>query len=402
MNINRRIAIRLSLLVTFAVILTAASSRPQADTGTCGGASVTLPFTDVPGTNAFFCSIAEAYYSGLANGTTSTTYSPGGNVTRAQMAAFVTRTLDQSLKRGSRRAALQQWATPTSVPFTGTTTVGTKPFGIACDGADLWVANEASGTVSRVRASDGKLLENWTGATGAQCVLIARGRVFITGLGDFGKIYVIDPKLGVGAVTTLTSLLPEDPIGITFDGFNLWVANSGGNSISRVHPNTGAVTTFTGFDDPRGILFDGTHIWAIEFIGSKIKKVDPASGIVLQTIDSGGNPIFPAFDGTNLWVPNKGGDSVTVVRVKDSAGNPLNPAFVLATLTGNGMDFPITAAFDGERILVTNLSDNVALWRASDLTPLGFFAGATDSLGACSDGLNFWITLYNSSAIARF
>ena len=401
MKFNRSIAVRAVLLITLIASLSLLSGRMQADTGSCGGVTVTLPFTDVQG-NPFFCLIAEAYYSGLTAGTSATTYGPGNVVNREQMAAFITRTLDQSLRRGSRRAALKQWATPTSVPFTGKTTVGTKPFAIECDGADLWVTNEMSGTVSRVRASDGKLLETWTGATSAQCIVIARGRIFITGLGASGKIYVIDPKQPAGAVTTLTSSLPTDPNGITFDGFNLWVANSGGDSISKVNPNTAAVTTFTGFADPRGILFDGTHIWAIEFIGSKIKKVDPATGNVLQTINSGGNPLFPVFDGINLWVPNKGGDSVTVVRIKDSAGNPLTTAFVLATLTGNGMDFPITAAFDGERILVTNLIDNVSLWRATDLTPLGFFAGAPDALGACSDGLNFWVTLYNSGEIARF
>jgi DNA-binding beta-propeller fold protein YncE len=401
MKFNRSIVVRALVLITLVVSLTVLSRRSQADTGTCGGVLVTLPFTDVGG-SGLFCQIAEAYFSGLTNGATATTYSPGTVVTREQMAAFVTRTLDQSLRRGSRRAALKQWATPTSVPFTGKTTVGAKPFAIECDGADLWVTNETSGTVSRVRASDGKLLETWTGATGAQCMVIARGRVFVTGIGAPGKIYVIDPKQAAGAVTVLTNSLPTDPNGITFDGFNLWVANSGGDSISRVNPNTAAVTTFTGFADPRGILFDGTHIWAIEFIGSKIKKVDPATGAVLQTINVGGNPLFPVFDGINLWVPNKGGDSVSVVRVKDNSGNPLTTAFVLATLTGNGMDFPITAAFDGERILVTNLSDNVSLWRATDLQPLGFFAGATDSLGACSDGLNFWITLYNSGEIARF
>jgi len=62
-----------------------------------------LPFTDVMG-SPFFCQIAEAFFSGLTNGTSATTFSPSQNVTREQMAAFTTRTMDQSLKRGSRRA----------------------------------------------------------------------------------------------------------------------------------------------------------------------------------------------------------------------------------------------------------------------------------------------------------
>ena len=78
----------------------------------------TLPFTDVMG-NIFFCQIAEAYFSGLTNGTTPTTYSPSDPVLRDQMAAFVTRTQDSALRRGSRRAALGQWALPSALSATG-------------------------------------------------------------------------------------------------------------------------------------------------------------------------------------------------------------------------------------------------------------------------------------------
>ena len=92
------------VLLALLLLITAASTRLHADTGTCGGASITLPFTDVPSTNTFFCSIAAAYFSGLTNGTSATTYSPSASVTREQMAAFITRTMDQSLKRGSQRA----------------------------------------------------------------------------------------------------------------------------------------------------------------------------------------------------------------------------------------------------------------------------------------------------------
>ena len=94
--------------------LTGASRLVRADTGTCGGASITLPFTDVSASNIFFCSIAQAYISGLTNGTSATSYDPATAVTREQMSAFITRTQDSALKRGNRRAALGQWWTPTS------------------------------------------------------------------------------------------------------------------------------------------------------------------------------------------------------------------------------------------------------------------------------------------------
>jgi hypothetical protein len=112
MKFNYRSTIRAALLIALCLVITVASTRLRADTGSCGMGMTTLPFTDVPATNTFFCSIASAYFTGLTNGTTPTTYNPGDPVPREQMAAFVTRTMDQSLKRGSRRAALRQYWTP--------------------------------------------------------------------------------------------------------------------------------------------------------------------------------------------------------------------------------------------------------------------------------------------------
>jgi hypothetical protein len=180
MKINNRSTFRAAVVLALMLVITLASSRLRADSGTCAGAITNVPFTDVGG-NFFFCSIAGAYFSGLTSGTTPTTYSPSENVLRDQMAAFITRTLDQSLKRGSRRAALKQFWTPTTPEDLTLTTVGTLPVSVESDGADLWVANSASDEVSRVRASDGKLLETWSGATGAMGVLCAKGLIFVTG-----------------------------------------------------------------------------------------------------------------------------------------------------------------------------------------------------------------------------
>src|SRR5262249_37882317 len=138
----------------------------------------------------FFCQIAEAYFSGLANGNSLTTFNPSGNVTRDQMAAFTTRTLDQSIQRGSRRAALDQWWTTQTRQNLRLIDVGAAPESVKSDGADLWVANNSfGGTVSRVRASDGRLLETWTGASNALKVLVAMGKVFVTGGTTPGSLY---------------------------------------------------------------------------------------------------------------------------------------------------------------------------------------------------------------------
>ena len=397
MKIKTSIAIRVTLLISLMVSATVVSSRLQADSGTCGGVTTTLPFTDVT-SSPFFCQIAEAYFSGLSNGTTATTYSPGNNVTREQMAAFVTRTMDQSLKRGSRRAALDQYWSPVSSEFLELTAVGGAPGSVKSDGADLWVTNLGGDSVSRVRASDGKLLETWTGAEAASAVLVSRGLIFVTGRTDPGSLYLIDPTQPVGAVTTLPFSLGAFPFSITFDGLRIWTANPQGGSVSLVIlAGPGIVNTVTaGFTSPIGILYDGNNVWVTDDGPGTLLKLDSTGGII-QTVTVGTHPRYPVFDGTNIWVPNFGPSTVTVVRASTGA--------VLATLAGNGLNGPASAAFDGERILVTNATGNsVSLWKASDLTPLGSVStgSSTTPLGACSDGLNFWITLQNTGKIARF
>jgi hypothetical protein len=167
---------------------------------------------------------------------------------------------------------------------------------------------------------------------------------------------------------------------------------------------TSVTTVSTGFLKPYGVIYDGSHIWVTDITANTLLRLN-ADGSIAQTINVGSGPVFPVFDGTNIWVPNYGSSSVTVVRVKDAGGNPLASAFVLATLTGNGLNGPETFAFDGERVLVTNASGHsVSLWKAADLAPLGSFTTGvgTTPVYACSDGLNFWITLPTTNKLARF
>jgi hypothetical protein len=359
--------------------------------GACG------PFTDAAA-DSFCPFVLEIFYLGITTGTTPTTYDPSSNVSRLQMAAFLSRTVDSALKRGSRRAAMDQFWTTQNATVLGVTTVGALPAIVASDGADVWVANSGDATVSRVRGSDGKLLETWTGATNAFGILPAMGRVFATGNLTPGRLYRIDPSEPAGAVTTVASNLGTGPLSIAFDGTRIWTANQ--FSVSIVTPGATipwTVTTVTaGFATQDGIIFDGANIWTTKDSPGAILKLDSA-GAILLTVTVGSSPRFPGFDGNNIWVPTTD-NTVSVIRPSSGA--------ILATLTGNGLDEPKTAVFDGQRLLVTNFNfggpGSVSVWKAADLTPIGSFATGPSAFGACSDGVSFWITFFNSNRIARF
>jgi len=135
-------------------------------------------------------------------------------------------------------------------------------------------------------------------------------------------------------------------------------------------------------------------MWVADQGNDALVKLD-ANGSVLQTVPAGVGPDNPLFDGANIWVPNQTVDTVTVIHPATAS--------VLATLTGNGLSRPFAAAFDGERIVVTNLDGSVSLWRSADLAPLGSVPMGPGPVGVCSDGINFWVTLYDSpGGLARF
>ena len=353
------------------------------------------PFTDVAA-DSFCAFVLEIFYLGITTGTTPTTYDPASNVSRLQMAAFLSRTVDSALKRGSRRAALDQFWTSKNSTVLGVTTLGGNGQLLKSDGADIWVANVA-GSVNRVRASDGKLLETWTGAPLAYGVLVAMGRVFVSSHSNPGALYRIDPSQPAGGVTTVASNLGIGPQGIAFDGARIWTANGDGTA-SIITPGATipwTVTTVTIGLELTGAVFDGNNVWVTEVASpGKLDKLD-ANGAVLMSVTAGTSPYHPVFDGSNIWVPG-GTTGATVVRASTGA--------ILSILTGNGLENGGTdAAFDGQRVLFTSLnSASLSLWKAADLTPIESVALGDLPFGACSDGTYFWVTVQTGGRLLRF
>jgi hypothetical protein len=358
----------------------------------CGGVDYPFPYTDVSAVGAAFCpGIMEAYVTGVSKGTTPTTFSPNETVTRVQMTTFLQRSLDSGLVRTNRRSALGQFWTTRVVGAMQTIDVADAPLVCVADGENIWVLTIGA-TVVQVQASTGKVLGTWTGATNAQALVIAPGKVFAAGGNSPGSLYVIDPTQAPGAVTVAASSLGVSPLGLAFDGTNLWTANFGPSGsvsiISAQSPYTVINTLTGGFDGPSGIVYDGANIWVTDASAGTLLKLDGAGNIV-QTVSVGSTPTSPGFDGANIWVPNIESNSVTVVQA--STGN------VVATIntdSNNHLNQPVGATFDGERVLIANgNNDSVTLFKAADLSVIlnvGTGTGGSPS-GPCSDGINFWV-----------
>jgi len=51
------------------------------------------------------------------------------------------------------------------------------------------------------------------------------------------------------------------PGGVAFDGTNIWVANHGSDTVTRLHISGGISGTFTVGNNPIAMAFDGANIW---------------------------------------------------------------------------------------------------------------------------------------------
>jgi DNA-binding beta-propeller fold protein YncE len=391
---------RVLLIVGLGVVISLSIAPAQAQQP-CGTGIYPFPYTDVSAVGDPFCpGIMEAYVTGVTRGTTPTTFSPNDNVPRVQMTTFLQRTLDQVFTRTSRRAAFNHWWVPQNTASMQSITLTGAPQFCDADGDDIWASN-FFGQVIQVQANTGKLLGTWTGAAASEGVVAVAGKVFVAGSTSPGNLYLIDSTLTPGAVITAASTLGDYPYSIAFDGTHLWTANDGSVSIITLQATTPypVSTVTTGFIGPYGILYDGKHIWVTDFGAGTLLQLD-SSGNILQTVTVGAGPQVPGFDGTNIWVPNALGNSITVVQA--STGR------VMATMAAdasNLLNSPSAATFDGERVLVTNTNGNtVSVFKAADLSFIANVATGSPSapFGACSDGINFWVPLPSASQLLRF
>jgi len=117
---------------------------------------------------------------------------------------------------------------------------------------------------------------------------------------------------------TASIAVGNEPNGVAFDGTNIWVANAGGNNVTKLRASDGA--TLGIFDVgmvPWGVAFDGANIWVANNGSGSVTKLRASDGTSLGTFVVGGGPRGLAFDGANVWVPNTIDNNVTKLRASD-------------------------------------------------------------------------------------
>ncbi len=151
----------------------------------------------------------------------------------------------------------------------GATATFNAPYSTATDGANLYVADYSDNTIRQIVI-----------ATGVTTTLA--GQTGVAGAAD-----------GTGTAATFSH-----PWGITTDGTNLYVTDSGNNKIRQIVIATGQVSSLTGtvniamaggvidglgtaatFNNPWGISTDGTNLYVADRNNQKIRQIVIATGV---------------------------------------------------------------------------------------------------------------------------
>jgi sugar lactone lactonase YvrE len=255
-----------------------------------------------------------------------------------------------------------------------------SPRGITASGLYLYVADYANHAIRRITISSG-LVESFAGTLGATAgateaaagdAALFNGPSGITT--DGTNLYVADTNNnkirqvvlgltnGTRTVTTLSGLTDgigtagwndgtgtgakfSGPQGITTDGTNVYVADTGNNRIRQIRISDGMTSTLAGsgavgsadnatgtsasFYGPCGITTDGTYLYVADSTSNKIRRVAIAAPHGVTTLAGAGTatstdgigtaaafygPKGITCDGTNLYVSDYDGYTVRKIQ----------------------------------------------------------------------------------------
>jgi sugar lactone lactonase YvrE len=160
-----------------------------------------------------------------------------------------------------------------------------QPNGITTDGTNLYVADTLNHTIRKI-------------VLATRQVSTLAGTVGVPGSDDL-------PSPGPGLAAKF-----NQPGGITTDGTNLYVADSGNHTIRKIVISTGAVSTIAGtalmfgsddntgalarFNYPTGISTDGKYLYVSDFFNNRVRKIELATGVVTTVAGSG---VYGSSDG---------------------------------------------------------------------------------------------------------
>jgi len=311
-----------------------------------------------------------------------------------------------------------------NVDGTGAAASFYNPSSITTDGTSLYIADYGNNTIRMIAIASGT-------------VTTLAGKAGIVGHAD-----------GKGVDATFNS-----PSGIATDRTNLYVADSGNNTIRKIVIATGEVTTLAGkagiighvdgtgaaakFNSPAGITIYGTILYVADTWNNAIRKIAIASGAVTTLAGKAGiighadgtgaaasfyNPCGITTDETSLYVADYGNSTIRKIVIATGEVTTLaGTAGIIGYADGTGAAAsfysPSGTTTDETNLYVADSGNNTIrkiVIATGEVTTLAGTAGVASHAdgtekaasfyypwGMATDGTNLYVTDYGSGTIRK-
>jgi YVTN family beta-propeller protein len=207
------------------------------------------------------------------------------------------------------------------VPETGRTstiTVGAGPFDLASNTHGVWAADSRDDSVTRIDTRTGRA-DRPIAVGRTPFFLTAEDHAVYVSNGGSDSVSVIDPKTGAEAVPPIP--VGSQPRGITTSPDAVWVANRGDGTVTRIANNRPTRTIQVG-SRPANIAYGGDAVWVANEGSDTVSRIDvPSKGKRVTTARVGRAPFGIVFGQGYAWVTNAGEDSV--MRLDPASGKPV-------------------------------------------------------------------------------
>lgn len=109
------------------------------------------------------------------------------------------------------------------------------------------------------------------------------------------------PAPSAAGAVARTIRVGAEPYGIASASGTIWVANLGGDSVSRVDPGTGRVTNIHVQGGPISVAIDRKAVWVADYRGQTVSRIDAVTNRVVANIRIGPNPVGVAIADGLVW-----------------------------------------------------------------------------------------------------
>jgi DNA-binding SARP family transcriptional activator/streptogramin lyase len=198
--------------------------------------------------------------------------------------------------------------------------VGRRPTAIAVGLRGVWVANSASGTVTRLDPGTGRYVDT-IGAGGGDLngIAVGFGSVWVAN-GNDGTITQIDPHQDQAAPPIRlgpTTVAPDPVFYVAVDSRHVWATR--GNELLRIDPHTTQSQVWAKVGNPTGLATGGRYVWVTNS-SNFLLRIDPRTPHHADALRLPAEPSAPVYTRGSLWLI-EGSEIQQINPISLAAGN---------------------------------------------------------------------------------